>query len=168
MSGKKRGRETALDMLRTLAVVFALVIPLWYFGQASPGDSKRIRPVDPTAAYTAFAQLTHGPVLTATPAGWTCTVRVLSDGGVLRVGYVHDDSYLEVSGAEGTDFLTEETGHGQRVGTVQVGETAWESWKNRDGAQSLVLRRDDVTMLVGGVRENSTEDELVTFASALR
>lgn len=168
MSGGKRGRETVLDMVRTLAVVFAVVVPLWYFGQSSPEDSKRIRPVDPTEAYAAFAAQTHGPVLAATPAGWTCTVRELSQDGLLRVGYVHDDNYLEVSGARGTAFLEEATGRAKPVGTVKVGATTWQSWENADGAQSLVLRRGDVTVLVGGIRETASQAQLVTFAEALR
>jgi hypothetical protein len=165
---KKRGRETALDMVRTLAVVFAVVVPLWFFGQSSPGDSKSIRPVDPTEAYAAFAQDTHGPVLAATPAGWTCTVRVYDESGLLRVGYVKGDSYLEVAGAKGEGFLVDETGHGRKVGTVDVGGTAWQSWENDAGAQSLVLTREGVTVLVGGVRETSTQQQLVDFAAALR
>jgi hypothetical protein len=168
VSSSKRGRETVLDMVRTLAVVFALVIPLWYFGQSSPSDSKKIRPLDPTGAYTAFAAATHGPVLTATPGGWTCTVRELSESGLLRVGYVHGDDYLEVSGARGTSFLDDATGRASQVGTVDVGGIAWQSWKNTGGAQSLVLSRGDVTMLVGGVRETASQDELITFAKALR
>jgi hypothetical protein len=165
---KKRGRETALDMVRTLLVVFAVVVPLWFFGQASPGDSKTIRPVDPSEAYAAFAQDTNGPTLTSTPAGWTCNVREYGEGGVLRVGYVHGDDYLEVSGAKGTAFLEAATGKGKQVGTVQVAGTAWQSWENQAGAQSLVLTRDGVTVLVGGTRETSTQDELVAFAALLR
>ena len=168
MSPKKRGTETVLDMVRTLAVVFAVVLPLWFFGQASPGDSKRIRPVDPAEDYSAFAADTHGPVLTAAPPHWTCNVRDYTTGGVLRVGYVLDHRYLEVSGALGTSFLTDETGHASKVGTVDVSGTTWESWKNGAGAQSLVLRRGDVTVLVGGVRETASESDLETFARLMR
>jgi hypothetical protein len=165
---KKRGRETALDMVRTLLVVFAVVLPLWFFGQASPDDSKKIRPVDPSEAYAAFAADAHGPTLVSVPAGWTCNVREYSESGVLRVGYVHDDSYLEVSGAKGTSFLEDATGKGKPVGTVDVAGTAWQSWENQAGAQSLVLTRDGVTVLVGGTRETSSQAELVAFAELLR
>jgi hypothetical protein len=84
------------------------------------------------------------------------------------VGYVHGDDYLEVSGAKGTAFLEAATGKGKQVGTVQVAGTAWQSWENQAGAQSLVLTRDGVTVLVGGTRETSTQDELVAFAALLR
>ncbi|HTL23856.1 MAG TPA: hypothetical protein VL281_07440, partial [Mycobacteriales bacterium] len=74
MTQKKRGRETALDMVRTLLVVFAVVIPLWFFGQASPSDSKAIRPIDPTETYKDYRAVTGGPA-PSTPAGWIPNVQ---------------------------------------------------------------------------------------------
>lgn len=165
MSNTRRGRETALDMVRTLAVVFALVIPLWFFGQSSPGDEQRIRPVDPTSALQGFVQDTGGPVPSRTPDGWTPTVRdVLSTPGVTRVGYVRGDSYVEFAGGRGTDWLKELTGKGNPVGTIDVAGTAWRDYRAADGAQSLVLTRGGVTVLVGGVRESASLDELLVFA----
>jgi hypothetical protein len=160
---RKRGRETALDMVRTLAVVFALVLPLWFFGRSSPGDAKKIRPVDPREAYSSFTADTHGPVVARTPSGWTCTVREY-DGQVLRVGYVHGEHYLEFSGARGTTFLPKATGQASRVGTVDVAGVTWQDYRSADGHQSLVLSRNGVTVLVGGERETSSQDELELFA----
>ncbi|HUR15623.1 MAG TPA: DUF4245 family protein [Mycobacteriales bacterium] len=168
MTAKRRGRETALDMVRTLALVFAVVLPLWFFGQSSPEDSKRIRPVDPTAAYTAFVSDTHGPVPSRTPQGWTCTVREYGEDGLLRVGYVHDDHYLELFGARGTAFLVEATGHGVRSGVVDVSGVAWQDYRSADGHRSLVRTRDGVTVLVGGVRETATDAELLELAAVVR
>jgi hypothetical protein len=168
VTGKRRGLETALDMVRTLAVVFAVVLPLWFFGRSSPEDSKRIRPVDPTAAYADFVHDTHGPVPSAAPAGWTCTVRVYGEDGLLRVGYVEGDHYLEFAGARSTDFLIEETGHGTRVGTVPVNGVPWQDYRSADGHRSLVLTRGGVTVLVGGVRETATDAQLLELAASVR
>ncbi|HUR50696.1 MAG TPA: DUF4245 family protein [Mycobacteriales bacterium] len=168
MSGTRRGRETALDMVRTLAVVFALVLPLWFFGRSSPGDAKRIRPVDPRDAYAAFVADTHAAVPASTPAGWTCTVRAYDPGGVLRVGYVNDDAYVEFSGARGTSFLAEATGQADPVGTVAVDGTPWQDYRSAQGQQSLVLTRAGVTVLVGGERETATQEQLVAFARTVR
>jgi hypothetical protein len=154
-------------MVRTLAVVFALVIPLWFFGRASPGDEKRIRPVDPRDAYSAFVADTRAPVPVRTPEGWTCNVRGYADG-VLRVGYVHDDDYLEFSGARGTDFLPDATGRARRVGTVDVDGVTWQDYRSSGDHQSLVLSRRGVTVLVGGVRETASQAELVAFARLVR
>jgi hypothetical protein len=163
---KSRGRETALDMLRSLGVVFLLVVPLWFFGQASPGDSKRIRPVDPSAALAAFVADTKGPV-PATPARWTPNVQAY-DSGVVRVGYVVGDHYLEFSGAVGTEFLADATGKAKQVGTVDVGGTAWQDWKSADGHESLVRAAGPVTVMVGGVREDASLDELKELAATVR
>jgi hypothetical protein len=168
VSGTKRGRETALDMVRTLLVVFALVVPMWFFGRSSPGDAKRIRPVDPREAYSSFVADTHGPVLATAPSGWTCTVRAYEVGGVLRVGYVHDNDYVEFSGARGTAFLPDATGHASRVGAVDVDGVTWQDYRDHDGHQSLVRTSNGVTVLVGGVRETATEDELEAFARLVR
>lgn len=167
MSGKKRGRETVLDMVRTLVVVFAVVLPLWFFGQSSPSDSKRIRPVDPAPAYAAFVQDTRGPVPSGTPAGWTPTVSTY-ENGLLRVGYVVGDHYLEVAGSRGTAFLEDLTGHGELSGTVPVNGVAWQDYRSADGHRSLVLTRGGVTVLVGGVRETASDTELVALAARVR
>jgi len=169
MSSKRRGRETALDMVRTLAVVFALVVPMWFFGQASDEDERPIRAVDPTDAYAAFTQDTGGPVPSGTPAGWTPTVRDLTTVvGVTRVGYVRGDSYVEFVGGRGTAFLEEASGKGAQVGTVEVDGVAWQDYRAPEGAQSLVLRRGGVTVLVGGVRETATQEELLELARLVR
>jgi hypothetical protein len=154
-------------MVRSLAVVFLLVVPLWFFGQSSPSDSKRIRPVDPTEAFQAFAQDTHGPVPTAKPAGWVVNVRAY-DGSVVRVGYVLGDHYLEFSGAVGPSFLDVATGKAKPVGTVDVGGVAWQDYTSADGHESLVRTVGRVTVLVGGVREDATQDELKTLAALVR
>ena len=165
MSGKKRGRETVLDMVRTLVLVFAVVVPLWFFGQSSPEDSKWIRAVDPSGAYAAFVQDTGGPVPSGTPDGWTCTVRVYDESGLLRVGYVVGDHYLEFSAARGTGFLADATGRGVPSGAVPVNGKAWTDYRSADGHRSLVLTRGEVTVLVGGVRETATDDQLLQLAA---
>lgn len=152
-------------MVRTLAVVFALVIPLWFFGQSSPGDSKKIRPVDSSQAYRAFTAQTHGPVPSGLPAGWVCTVRdYLTVPGVLRVGYVHRDHYVEFVGGVGMAFVPDATGRAVRTGTVDVGETVWQDYLSPDGQESLLLTRGGVTVLVGGQRETASQAELVALA----
>jgi len=163
---KKRGRETALDMVRSLAIVFLLVIPLWFFGQSSPQDSKRIRPVDPAGALKDFVTDTGGPV-PSTPNGWVVNVRAY-DGGVVRVGYVLGEHYTEFAGAVGTSFLEDATGKARQVGTVDVGGLTWLDYRSADGHESLVRTVGRATVLVGGVREDATQDELKTLAATVR
>jgi hypothetical protein len=150
---KRRGRESALDMIRTLAVVFALVIPLWFFGQASPSDSKKIRPIDPSQTYTDYHSVTGGPAPT-TPAGWTPNVQA--------------KHYMEWQGSTGTAWVYDATGKGSRTGTVSVGGAEWQRWQDGSGHVSLVRSFGKATALVGGVREVATLAELESLAATFR
>jgi hypothetical protein len=153
-------------MLLSLGVVFLLVVPLWFFGQASPKDSKTIRPVDASGAFQDFSRDTHGPVPT-TPKGWVTNVQAY-DGGVLRVGYVLGERYTEFSGAIGTTYLAEATGKGKKVSTVDVNGAPWDIYESADAHESLVRTFGAVTVLVGGVRETATQDELEVLAATVR
>jgi len=156
-------------MVRTLAIVFALVLPMYLFHQGGPGSRRHIRPVDPAEVYALAAKDFGAPVPSATPRGWTCTVRDTdTTPGVARVGYVVGDHYVEFVASTGDGFLLEATGKARPVGTVDVGGVAWQDYQNNDGAESLVLRRGTATVLVGGVRETATRAELQTLAAAVR
>lgn len=163
---KKRGRESARDMLLSLGVVFLLVVPLWFFGQASPKDSKAIRPVDASGALHDFATDTHGPVPT-TPRGWITNVQAYG-GGVVRVGYVLGKRYAEFSGAIGTTFLADATGNAKKVSTVDVKGVPWDIYESADAHESLVRSFGKVTVLVGGIRETATQAELEVLAATIR
>lgn len=166
MSGQ-RGRETALDMIRTLGVVLAVVIPLWYFGQASHSDKARIRAVDPTAAVQAFAAETKAPVPQGTPAGWTVTV-ARGDVGQVRIGYVIGEHYTEFLGGSGPTFLADSTGKAADKGPVSVGDVVWRDYVNAAGKESLVRTLGKVTLVVGGIREDVTKSQLTTLAATVR
>lgn len=152
-------------MIRTLAVVFALVVPLWFFGQASPDDKKDIRPVDPSSTYSAFRQTTGGPTPT-TPSGWTPNVQAY-EGDIARVGFVRGDGYMEWQGSTGTDWLYDATGKGKRTGTVDVSGVEWQTWEDGDDHVSLVRTFDKATVLLGGVRETATLADLESLAATL-
>jgi hypothetical protein len=165
MSGK-RGRETALDMIRTLGIILVVVLPLWYFGQASNSDKARIRAVDATAALQAFHAETRAPVPT-TPAGWTVTV-ARGDVGQVRVGYVIGEHYTEFIGGSGPTFLEDITGKATDRGPLSVGGVVWRDYLNAEGKESLVRTVGKVTVVVGGIRENVTQPELRTLAATVR
>lgn len=163
---KKRGRESATDMIRSLVVVFLLVVPLWFFGQAAPSEKKHIRPVDATGAFRDFQADTAGPVPTSIPRGWVINVQSY-DSQVLRVGYVLGEHYAEFSGAVGTSFLSDESGKAQKVSSVQINGAAWDVLESADAHESLVRTVGKVTVLVGGIRETATQEELQLLAATV-
>lgn len=167
VAGKKRGRETALDMIRSLAIVFALVVPLWFLGQASPGDGKRIRPVDPAPALQGFARDTGTAVPSGTPAGWVVNVARAESGGV-RIGYVVGEQYTEFVAGRGETFLDDITGKGKEQGGVDVNGVPWRVLISAEGQESLVRTAGAYTLVVGGVRESVARAQLKTLAATVR
>ena len=166
---KRRGRETVFDMVRTLVVVFALVLPMYLFHQGGPDSRKHVRAVDPTEVFALASRDLGVPVVTAAPKGWTCTVRdTATTEGVARVGYVVGDHYVEWAAGKGEQFLLDQTGKADRVGTDVVSGTTWQLYRDDAGAESLVLQRRGATLVLGGVRETVTRAELETLAAAVR
>ena len=165
----RRGRETATDMVRSLGVVMLLVVALWYFGQASPGDEQRIRPVDPASELAAFTQDTPGvPVPGAAPAGWTINVAAYEQER-LRIGYVIDDQqFAEFAAGTGEQWVAEQTARGKPVSTVDVAGVAWQLLRSATDQESLVRVVGSTTLIVGGVRESATLDSLKTLAATVR
>ncbi len=165
---KPRGREGAVDMVRSLAVVLLLVGGLWFFGQASPSDSQQVRRVDPALQLTDFRAAHPGvPVPAGLPADWIPNVASY-DGSVLRVGYVIARSgYVEFSAGSGAQFGTQQSG-GRPVGTVDVGATSWRQVRTGDGHESLVRDVHGVTLVVGGLREKASAAQLEQLAAAVR
>jgi len=159
---RKRGREGA-------GVVMVLVGMLWFFAQPPASDSKRVRPVDPTEQVTDFQRASPGvPVPGAAPAGFVSNVSVLS-AGVLRVGYViGKDHYAEYSAGRGASFVADQTLKASPVGTVDVDGTAWQHVRSGDGHESLLRTVGDVTVVLGGLRENASLAQLTALAASLR
>lgn len=169
--GRRRGRETALDMLRSLGIVMLIVVPLWFLAQPDKGDAKRIRVVDPSADVTAFQQAAPGlPVPTTPPAGWQATSSTL-DPGALRIGWVvPGDTYAEyaASTAAAATFLPTITGTAQEIGTVDVDGVTWRELRDTDGHTSFVREVTGGTVVVGGERETASPAQLRLLAAAVR
>lgn len=170
-SRKKRGRETAGDMIRSLLVVFALVVPLWFLAQPPKSDSQTLRVVDPTADVSAFRAAAPGVPTPTTPAGWKPTSSTPDLPASLRIGYVvPGEQYAEYAASTGAAgaFLPGITGNGSRVGSFTVGGTDWQLWRDGDGHTSLVQTLPAGTVVVGGVRETASLDQLRTLALTVR
>ena len=180
----KRGREGAVDMVRSLGVVMVLVAALWFFGQASPGDSQQVRRVDPSLQLKDFQAANPGqPVPVGVPAGWIPNVATY-DGALLRVGYVIDrQGYLEFSAGTGARFVAEQTGttaqastaqvstaqvSTAQVSTVDVAGTPWQRVRSGNGHESLVRVVQGMTLVVGGLREKASLAQLEQLAQTVR
>lgn len=166
---RKRGRETVGDMVRSLGIVLLIVVALWYFAQPQDGDEQAIRVVDPSADVSALVDGAPGtPVPGGLPEGWRATSSTLEPAG-LRIGYVTPTGQFAEYAAftqPGPD-LAAQTGSATAVGTVQVQGVAWQQLADADEHVSLVLEQSGRTVVVGGVRETTSLDELLVLARAV-
>ncbi len=169
---KKRGRETAGDMLRSLAVVMVLVVMMWWLAQPPDDDEQPLRTVDPSTDVAAFtADVPSAPVPTGLPEQWRSTSSTLGAGS-LRIGWVTPDGeYAEyaASTAPGDEFLEDIAGaKAEQVEPLQVDGEAWEQYREADGSLSLVRSYGEALVVVGSKRATADVAELEALAGSLR
>jgi hypothetical protein len=167
----KRGRETTADMVRSLGLILAIVVVVWFFARPPASDEKAIRVVDPTEDVQAFtADVPGGAVPRAMPAGWKTTVANYDrTTGLLRLGWVTPAGhYAEYAAAAHPPpgFLTDYTGDGPRGASIDIGGTAWTQYRAGD-AISLVRAYGTTTVVLGTHRATATLDELRVLAGRL-
>jgi hypothetical protein len=171
---RKHGRETAADMLRTLAVIMLLVVPMWFLAQPPDSDEQRVRVVDPAGDLAAFqAEVPQAPVPAALPQTWRATSSTLQrEPDALRIGYVTPDGeYAEfaASTAERAEYLAEITGEeAAQLDAVQVDGVAWEQYRDADGSLSLVRSYGPAVVVVGSLRSSADLAELRALAASLQ
>jgi hypothetical protein len=173
VSKRKRGRETATDMVRSLGLVFLVVVPIWFFAQAPDSDEAELREVDPSGSVAAFAaDVPDVPVPGRLPAGWRATVSSYSgQDTALRVGWVTpQEQYAEYSAsqAERADFLEQAVGEQvEQLPPVTVDGVPWEQVREPDGSLSLTRSYGPTTVVVGTKRATATLAELEVLLRAL-
>lgn len=168
---RKRGRESVGDMVRSMGLVMILVVVVWYLAQPPDRDAERLRVVDPSSDIASLRSSAPGiPVPAGLPSAWRATSSTLQPG-TLRVGWVTpSEQYAEyaASTTSAPGFLDEISGRAVQIGTLQVGGVAWRQLRDAGEHDTLVREVDGRTVVVGGVRETSTLDELQTLAAAVR
>jgi hypothetical protein len=166
---RKRGRESATDMVRSLGLVLLIVFFVWFFARPPHGDEQKIRMVDPSSDVQAFAAAAPGGVVPrAMPSGWHSTVSLYEDD-VLRVGWVTPKGqYAEYAAAAhpASSFVSDLTGRAPRVGSVVIAGVAWDEYR-ADSAISLVRSYGTTTVILGTLRDTASLDELRVLAGRL-
>lgn len=169
---KKRGRETAADMVRSLGIVMVLVLLAYWLAQPPESDKAVIRVIDPAVEIMSFTRAVPEAVVPGTlPAQWRPTVAAYdSSPDRLRIGYnTPTKEYAEyfASAGDREDFLLEAAGRTTEKGTVVVSGTTWQQLDNSEGVVSLVRTAGPLTVVVGGIRSTTTLDELRVLAASL-
>lgn len=169
----KRGRETTLDMIRSLGLVMVIVVAIWFFAQPPSSDEQELRVVDPTTDVAAFAgDQPDVPVPTGLPDRWRPTsTTYLAGESLLRVGYVTpSDTYAEYAAVAGPveEVRDAYTGDGVLREQVEVDGQAWELYEDEDGSLSLVRTYGDITVIVGTLRSSAGLGDLDALVRSLR
>jgi hypothetical protein len=167
---RKRGRETTLDMLRSLGLVLVPVVALWFLAQPGSDAEQRIREVDQSGHVSAWQDATPTAPVPDAPKEWTPTVSAF-DGSTLRLGWnTDDDRYAEYAAttAGGDRFLDDVVGAAEEQGTVEAGGVEWRRFVEDDGSVSLVREVDGVTVVVGTLRASVPQEQVATLAATVR
>lgn len=169
---RKRGRETAGDMVRSLGVVMVLVLVVFWLAQPPDSDKAAIRVIDPAGEIRSFtAVVATAPVPGTLPAAWRPTVaRFDAQPDRLRIGYnTPGNQYAEYFASTGraAEFLVEATGQGVASGTVDIAGSTWQQVRDDDGSLSIYRTAGGLTVVLGSLRSTASLDELRVLAGSL-
>jgi hypothetical protein len=162
-----RMKQTVGDMIRSLAVVLAVVGALLLVTWRPSPDPVRVVDIDPLVI-VASAQAEYPIVvpdlegLRPTSVRWEPTEESV-DIPVWHVGFVtQDDQYLEVTQSTASDplFLERETGNGEIAGLVDIDGQQWQYFTAETG-NSLVGLEGGVTTIIQGTGTESDLREAV-------
>lgn len=151
-------RKTVMDMVRSMAVVLALVFVIVLLAWRPTPEVVTV--IDPEPAITTAQQQADFPVAVPTDlaAEWRPTSARFEptpesgDVPALHIGYVTPtDEYgqLSQSRAASERYLVEQTSGGVPTGTREVAGAVWQEWQ-ADDRRSLVLIESGVTTIVSG------------------
>ena len=169
---KKRGRETAGDMLRSLGVVMVLVLLMWFLAQPPDSDEQPLRTVDPSGDVAAFqADVPSAPAPAGLPMQWRSTSSTLTADG-LRIGWVTPEGeYAEYAASTlpAADALPDLTGaKAEQLEPLEVAGQSWERYREADGSVSFVRSYGSTLVVVGTKRATAGVAELEVLAGSLR
>jgi hypothetical protein len=167
-----RLRQTAWDMVRSMAVVLVVVFVIVLLAWRPEPEAVKVVETAPTVALA--AREAEFPVVTPTglAEGWRPTsvrwepTEESESEPVLHIGYVTPaDQYAQVSVAPVVSerFLGEQTADGAATGTQAVADATWQRWEAGD-RRSLVLVDGAVATVVSGSADWA---ELIILAESL-
>ena len=163
-------KQTVGDMIRSMAVVLAVVGALLLVTWRPDPDPVRVVDIDPLVI-VATAQADYPIVVPTLPGLRPTSVRwePTEESGeiaVWHVGYVTEgDQYLEITQSTASDplFLEKETGNGEISGLIDIDGQQWQYF-TADTGNSLVGLLGGVTTIIQGT---GTESELTQAVRSL-
>lgn len=170
---KKRGTEVISDMLRSLAVVGVVIVPLWLL--IPHHTHQHVTVIDYSTelrqAQRVSAQQVVGP--SGLSASWRATSVSLTGGDpdpvAFHLGFVTPDgdyAALEESNRPRTAYLATLLGKTAKpLPDVRVGAVSWSSLRSSNGRVALISPSTTMTVVVTGTAKLS---ELTALAASVR
>jgi len=169
---RRRGFESARDMVLSLGVVLAVVAVVFLITLRETPEAVTVVDATPVVELVGlnapFAAVTPEPI-----EGWRITSARVSQPGEdafrWHLGYYTPDGRYAAAGqSDGSQrsYLEDERAGGAEAGTVRIDGRTWTVLERADGERrSLVLSSDGVTTLITGTGD---VNELTVLAKALK
>lgn len=170
-TGSSRGNPSMGDVLRSVAVLGALILALWGFGQLFTNTpDKTVKPIDyvstvksarPAAQFELLAPATL-------PKGWVATsARFTPETWHLGV-VTEDEEYvgLEQQKVDAKDLIEVYAKGSKAAGTAVLGGTSWDVRTGPDGDVTFVRTESGLTTLVTGEASRAEVEAYVSSLSA--
>lgn len=168
-TGSSRGNPSMGDVVRSVAVLGALVVALWGFGQLfvrTPEDT--IKPIDYADTVRSARPAAEFELLApaSLPKGWAATsARFTPTSWHLGV-VTDDDEYvgLEQAKVDAKRLINDFAKDSKAAGTVTIDGETWELRKSPDGDVTFVRNESGLTTLVTG---EAPRAEVEAYVSSL-
>jgi hypothetical protein len=168
-----RMRRTIGDMVRSMAVVLAVVAVIVLFTLRPHPDPVKVVQTAPVVAVAVAAADFPVKAPANLPEGWRATsarwepTEASGDAPVLHLGYVTpSEQYAQVtqSTASSDRYLAEQTDEALATGSKDIAGTVWQTYE-RKARRSLLRSTDGVQMIVSG---SAPWEELAILAASLQ
>ncbi len=170
-TGSSRGNPSMGDVVRSVAVLGALVVALWGFGQLfvrTPDDT--IKPIDYVDTVRSARPAAEFELLApaSLPKGWVATAAKFTPT-TWHLGVVTDDEEyvgLEQSKVAAKQLIDVYAKGSKADGTVTIDGETWDLRKGPDGDVTFVRTESGLTTLVTGEAPRAEVEAYVSSLSA--
>ncbi len=170
-TGSSRGNPAIGDILRSVAVLGALILAVWGFGQLFTNTpDQKITPIDYVATVDSARPLAEFDLLAPKelPAGWVATSARFTPSS-WHLGVVTDDEQyvgLEQSQVSADQLVAKYAKGSTPAGTVSIAGTTWDLHDGPGGDVTYVHTDAGVTTLVTGEAPRAEVEAYVASLSA--
>lgn len=170
-TGSSRGNPSMGDVLRSVAVLGALILALWGFGQLFTDTPERaVKPIDYRSTVTSARPAAEFELLAprTLPDGWVATSARFTPT-TWHLGVLTDEEKyvgLEQQRVSAKKLIEIYAKESKAAGTVTIEGDVWDVRKGSDGDVTFVRTESGLTTLVTGETSRAEVEAYVSSLSA--